>query len=224
MIFFFYLKTQLFIIKRNANLLSKILILYAGIIVLFFALQQDVKAMSVFPRLNVPFLGFVFVCLGSVDFFSDLFCAGENEKRLYIIAPWNIRPNLISKNIGIVFIILIFGVPMIILTTFLFPDTAHNYVNIGLYFLTSLPVFMILGNRISVSKKGLRPRLDNSEILAPVFGTALAAQIPYSVFKLWLHNIPICILFSILTLSFWYLHELPTLEQKFLLHYLQLTN
>lgn len=224
MLFYIYLKTQLLILKRNANLLSKIIILYVSIIVMFFAMQQDARAMPVLSRLNVPFLGFVFVCLGSVDFFSDLFCAGENEKRLYTIAPWNLRSNLISKNIGIIFIILTFGIPIIIFTAFLFPDTIHNYFNIGLYFFTSFPVFMILGNRISVSKKGLKPRSDNSEILIPTFGTALVAQIPYAIFKLWLHSIPLCVLFSLAMLSLWYFHELPTLEKKFLFNYLQITD
>ncbi len=223
MIFLICLKTQFLIIKRNANLLSKISILFAGILVMFFAIHKDARAMSFFSVLNIPFLGFVFVCLGSVEFFADLFCAGKNEKCLNTMAPWNLKRNLISKNIVIIFMVLIPGFLIVILLAILFPDTIHNYLNIGLYFFTTFPVYMILGNRISVSKKGLKPRLDDSEILIPSFGTALAAQIPYAVFKLWLHSITLCILFPLGMLSLWYFYELPILEKKFLFNYIQIT-
>lgn len=168
--------------------------------------------------LNIPLVIFIINCMTLGPLLGEIFCGEEPEKRSYCLVPWCIRTIIISKSLALVLVILLVPIPMLIGSSFFFHSGFQDYVSASLFLITSIPVFLVIGNMVSVLANKQQSG-DSSSNLVFHFLMLIIAFIPYLIFKIWLQSALLCLLFCALSLSGWYFYGLPVAENKFRVQY-----
>jgi hypothetical protein len=161
---------------------------------------------------NIPIV-IVFGCSFLGPVLGDVF----SEKREYIhccLAPWSIRKVLLSKCI--VWMTFMIAVPLILLfgSSFFFDSTIGEYRSAVVFFITSIPVFLILGTRISIVPKGGTNVESSASLYLLMFLTIPVATMPYAFLYFWFGSLLLSLLFSITIFGMWYAFMLPAVIKK----------
>lgn len=204
----YYVKIQLKVFKRYLNLFFSGII--ANIVVTIFVI-----AIAEFrPLINIPFFILIICCFMIGPFLGEIFCGGENEKRSYCLAPWSLRSIIISKSTALVFVILIIPIPLLIINSYFFVLDISDLKNACLYLVTAIPVFLIIGNLVSIFANNKYSE-DSSSNTFYQFLMFVISFLPYLIFKVWLQNIVLCLVFCVLSLTAWYIYVVPFVVNQF---------
>lgn len=207
-LFLTHTKSQLKIITRYSELLLGGIILYTSIIILFIVLYRS----STFFNLNIPLLATLFTSFLTGTLFGNIFCEKYSEILGYELRPWSLHSIILSKNFALFFLSIIYPLPIFLIFSFFAKSGMQDYINAGLYFITALPVFMLLGNRASISPRAL----SSSEIVSSTqMIIAVISPIPYIICKVWLNSVVLCASFFCISLIAWYIYELPIMKENF---------
>lgn len=204
-----HIRIQIKIFGRYTDLL------FGGLMIYFSYLMIMIAFYEYKTILNMPLLIIIICTLCTGPFMGDIFCGGQSEKRIYCITTGSVRSIFICKNIALILIILVFPIPLLFSSSFYFHSSLQNYMVGGLYFITSIPVFMIVGNLVSVWINGKEELENTSRRIIFQFLMFIAAFIPYLIFQVWLQSVILCILFSMFSILGWYYYVLPIVENRF---------
>lgn len=200
--------TQLKIIIRYSNLVVGGVLSSLNIaLVLVILYPKNALVQASFPLFIV-----FFASLLTGGLFANLFCEKQEEVYSYVLAPWSLHSVIVSKNYALAGLSVLLTFFILFVISIFIQSSLESYVNAVLYFITSIPVYILLGNIVSVSQRAL------SSIKPPTLLQWLivaASPIPYVIFKSWLDSNLLCILFLGLAILIWYRYELPILEEKF---------
>lgn len=207
-----HIKTQFYILIRYMSV-------FFSIIATAFAIGILLSIMYEYQRLfNIPLV----ITIGSSflgPMLGDMF-SGKKEYMNYCLTPWSIRTILFSKCI--VWILFMIIVPLLLIfgSSFFFESAIGEYKSAILFWVTSMPVFLILGTRISIIPRGESTADSNTSLYLLMSLTIPVAAMPYALFYVWLGSLPSCILFSIIIFLIWYVFVLPAVITNFKLqHY-----
>lgn len=199
--------SQLKIVRRYSNLIL------AGVTVYLICILLIVILFEYRSILNIPFLAAIITCLVFGPLLGEIFCAGENEKQSYCLAPWVIHSVIFSKSIVLIRAMIIILIPILIASIIFFRSSISEYLNAFLYFFMAIPIFLIWGNLISIKKN--RYTEDSSSNILFQFLMFIISIIPYLIFKVWLQSIILCFVFCVLSFYAWYRYLLPFVVNKF---------
>lgn len=200
-----HIKSQFKIVIRYSDVISGGLLTYMSAGILLGILSRSYN-------INMPLLCVFFANFCTGVLFGNIFCEKYRAIRGYLLTPWSVRSVILSKNVVLLCLSVIYPLPILIVASFLIPSDGQDYINAVLYFITSIPVSILLGNRLSLSRRAL---LSSKVVLPAQFFIAIASPIPYILFNVWLNSLTLCIFFAGISLTIWYLYELPSAEKNF---------
>jgi len=204
---------QLKIVARYSDLFIAQGMFYSGLLMIFVSLY-DFKTI-----LDIPLLIVVIGCVGAGPFLGEIFWGGVQEKMNYCIIPSRLYTILLSKSIALIIVMFLTPIPVLIGSSLFFDINFHEYINAGLYLITSIPIFLIIGNIVSAWYPVWQPA-NSSRILFFQTLMVIISGIPYLIFKVWLESIFLCLVFGVLFASLWYYCVLPLMAKIFRLHHL----
>ncbi|NGP89625.1 hypothetical protein [Fodinibius halophilus] len=201
-----YIQVQLKIMNRYLNLTIGLVLFYilSGIILVDFSRSYAINIPLISVALAISFTG---------GLFGRLFCEKKNEIQGYMLTPWFLRSVILSKNIALLLLSAAVPLPMLVAASFFVPIAAQDYIDMALYFITSISVCLLLGNVVSISKN-----IMSSERLgfSPLQWLIVAVSpVPYLIFKSWMGSWTLCVLFFCVSCFVWYFYELPWAERNF---------
>jgi len=211
-----HIKSQLKIIKRYSSLVFVGIMFYAISILVITLLSSKIRQHHLLSKVNFPLLIIIISVFSTAAMFADLFPGKMNEKRGYVLQLWSLRKVIISKNGASTLITLLFPLPFLVVLPFFFHTSFQDYLNAGLYLITTLPPYLIFGNMISFSRKGLQSTDDKSDILPYLLLLSICAPMPYLVLESGLKSSVFCLAFFILCIMIWYFYLLPRYEHQFI--------
>lgn len=201
-----HIQSQIKIVIRYTDLFVESILFYisAGILLVILARSY---------HLNIPLLSVIFAVFSTGSLFGNLFCEKPNEIRGYLLAPWSLRSVILSKNAALIVLTTMLPLPIIITASFIVSLSVQEYLSATLFFITSVPLCMLLGNIVSISQ-----RILESAHHAPSpfkWGIVAVSPLPYVVFKSWMNSIVLCIIFFGFSFIVWYAYQLPWLVKNF---------
>lgn len=184
-----------------------------GLILFYIALGIILVDLSLSYSLNIPLVSVALAMFFTGGLFGRLFCEKKNEIQGYMLTPWSLRPVILAKNISLFVLSAVVPLPILITASFFVPISPQNYVDMALYFITSISVCLLLGNWVSVSKNVLSSA--RQEVTPLQYIVVAIAPVPYLVFHVWMQSWSLCISFFLVTCFIWYFYEIPWVERNF---------
>lgn len=211
-----HIDIQFKMVRRYEHALLIGMISYAFFAGTISLLSQKLARYHLYSSLNIPLLGVAVGCYVLGLLFSDIFHGNISEKYCYALAPWTLRKIIVTKYSTLTLIMLLYAFPIWIGGPFIIHAPFRDYLNSGIYLLTCLPVFLILGNLCSFSRTTWESPYGSSNRLFLQLLMVNLSPVPYLILKLWLNSIPLCVAFFMLTVILWYYRVLPQSERKFM--------
>ncbi len=175
-----------------------------GVILVDLSLSYSINILLFSVALAVFFIG---------GLFGNLFCEKKNELQGYMLAPWSLRSVILSKNIALFVLSVVVPLPVLIAVSFFVPIAAQHYIDMALYFITSISVCLLLGNIVSVSKKVMTSARMGLSLFQWLI--IAASPVPYLIFKSWMQSWLLCVSFFCVSCFVWYFYELPWMGRNF---------
>lgn len=163
--------------------------------------------------INIPLFSVALAIFFTGGLYGRLFCEKKNEIQGYILTPWFLRSVILSKNVALFLLSAVVPLPILIAASFFVPIVAQDYIDMVLYFITSISLCLLLGNIVSVSKNVMSSaRLSVSPLQWVIVAVS---PVPYLIFKSWMQSWLLCVTFFCVSCFVWYFYELPWVERKF---------
>jgi len=196
---------------------SKIMIRYLDIttgVVLFYIILGIILAdLSRSNSINIPLLSVAFSVSTVGLLFGRLFCENHNEIMGYMHTPWSLQSVILSKNIVLFLLSAVVPLPVLAAVSIFAPISAQDFIDVVLYFITSISVCLLLGNIISISKKVLSSEQPGTSPLQWII--ILASPIPYLIFNNWMQSWLSCLLFFCISCLVFYFYQISWTERNF---------
>jgi len=201
-----HIQVQIKIMIRYLDVTISVVLFY---IILGIILVDLTRSNSI----NIPLFSVALAIFFTGGLFGRLFCEEQNEIMGYMLTPWSLRSVIVSKNVALFVLSAIVPVPLLVVASFFVPFAAQDYIDMILYFITSISVCLLLGNIVSVSKNVISSaRLGVSPLQWVIVAVS---PVPYLIFKSWMQSWVLCGLFFCISCFVWYYYELPWVERNF---------
>jgi hypothetical protein len=166
-----------------------------------------------FYAINIPLMSVALAVFFMGGLFGRLFCEEKNEIQGYMLTPWSLRSVVLSKNVALIVLSALVPLPILVAVSFFVPIVAQDYIDMALYFITSISVCLLLGNVVSISKNVMSSL--RQEISALHWVIVAVSPVPYLIFKSWMESWTLCVSFFCVSCLVWYYYEVPWVEKKF---------
>lgn len=203
--------------RKNIQVQLKIMIRYLdvtiGLVLLYIALGIILVDLSRSSSINIPLISVALSVTTIGLLFGRLFCEKQNEIMGYMLTPWSLRTVILSKNVALFVLSALVPLPILVVASFFVPITVQDFIDMALYFITSISVCLLLGNIFSVSKKVLSSERKGVYPLQWII--VAASPIPYLIFVSWMQSWLLCLSFFCISCLVWYFYEVPWVERNF---------
>ena len=212
------IKKQIYVnLLKHIQVQVKIMIRYLdvtiGVVLFYIILGIILVDLSRSYPINIPLFSVALAIFFTGGLFGRLFCEKKNEIQGYMLTPWSLRSVILSKNVTLFVLSAVMPLPILIVASFFVPIAAQDYIDMALYFITSISVCLLLGNVVSVSKNVMSSaRLRVSPLQWVIVAVS---PVPYLIFKSWMESWALCISFFCVSCLVWYYYELPWMERNF---------
>ncbi|NBC03971.1 MAG: hypothetical protein GVY20_09740 [Bacteroidetes bacterium] len=202
---------------KHIQVQLKIMIRYLDVtigVVLFYVILGIILIdLSRSNSFNIPLFSVALALFFTGGLFGRLFCEKKNEIQGYMLTPWSLRSVILSKNVALFVLSAVVPLPILVTVSFFVPIAAQDYIDMALYFITSISICLVLGNIVSVSKNVMSSaRLGVSPLQWIII---VSSPVPYLIFKSWMQSWSLCVSFFFISCFVWYFYEVPRVEKKF---------
>lgn len=202
---------------KHIQVQLKIMIRYLdvtiGVVLFYIILGIILVDLSRSNSINIPLFSVALAFFFTGGLFGRLFCEKKNEIQGYMLTPWSLRSVILSKNVALFVLSAVVPLPILVAASFFVPIVVQDYIDMALYFITSISVCLLLGNIVSVSKNVMSSARQG---VSPLQWIIIASSpVPYLIFKSWMQSWSLCVSFFCVSCFVWYFYEVPWVERNF---------